>query len=939
MDMQPDSDFYSDESTGSLHSHSSASDSDYMSKNAASIPQAAPPPPSRRHRRPHAPVLLVPPPNQHNQAHIKLLTMLQTNLNIAESVAQAAQEALQAAVIQDKADNDAAFAQAQAQADNNPLAPPPVLNKAPSAEVLRLQAISVTETTKLLELERQMRTTYDWSTPIAKASVPPPPLETKQLSNKKPRSYPQADKFRQDSEGKEIIPTHKLYHPTFFLKHLERLLIEHEFDVNLHLHRFVTQLMPGEANHTWAFDYFLSDGTKYAKRRTRYLSANKHNPTAMRDFVYLKCEAKFKTPHAAYAHLDNLQAFTWIPGKGVEPNFDELETVALLAEKDKNDDLVISALLRTIPLEYRVKLLEYVQSVGRNLSFREAKTIVQRHSNVLRATNPSWETPTSSVTTPQSQQKPANNANKRAGGKPRMPDDLWKRKPFWPHYLNPDRHNKDQCHQCGSNNHHGTDPACPRFAIREERKLRLLHACRTWENEVKAKGFEPGRLYKFAAGDDKHDKPREDKPRYKGGYNNRKRDREERGDRKRDDYKGGDRDHDRKRSTRRVTIVTPGAAASEAQLYDANDADNSSSDSDDHSDGITNTPEYASSFPRLARRVIVQGSLEDILNSPDLASRAPVLVFNASDPQQHHVPIQTLAIVDTGCEELQVSYLYTTRHKLPLLAPTKSIEVELAGGNPTSGAPTTLLITDQVLLTLQCNNGKRITSLANVTHQSDDMLLGDRERKAFGMRLINVPLQFDKYGVPTSEPAETQAPGLDEADLHRPRTTDGDLYTLSDAIPQADRDTILDAVADIMKKQEAIPLGNFSTHPDAVVHIDTDTTESCIKHQYPLSDPAQIFVTKWLADMLEKGTVVIGDPATKWINPLLVALDKKQTGRFGTVAASGPFPEDEHMTSVDDQGVAQELAQYLAQDEPADPLNSPNPGPSPVPTPLAASTN
>lgn len=794
-----------------------------------------------------------------------------------------------------------------------PNQPPPPLPPAYSARTLAAQAVSVDLTSKLLSLEKQLREAIDYAPPVvAKLFERPDPIRPSatrdtHASSKKPRTYPATECFREDKDGGELSPKDKLYHADHFLAHVERLLLTNKFDVDQDLAYYVTQLFkPVEANYNWAFNHLLSTEPKYAKRRQKYLEKNADSLTPMRDFVYYKVLKKFAEPNARYSQLANLQTYAWDQNLSIPKNFETLENTALLASKHRDDDLVLLALLHSIPLVYKEKLLEYVQENKKNVRFDKAQLIIKDKAKVLAGLYPSGTNPDGTAKASEAAAPPfkslfkrGDNANKDKGDKKRIPDAVWKLKPVWQVYMNPDHHPFRLCRTCGSSDHKMEDTACPEASKHTERRARYDAALRKWQADALRQGvkvdipspYVPGKP--ADRGRTNNDRRRDDR---RDGKNRRSRSRSPRRDRDRRDQRR--EDHDNKRRSRSPARHVKNRRAKTA-TYNPEDAD-ASSDSHDSSDDTTgaavaSSARFANSFPK-ARRAIDHCSLEGLFDKDeDKEITVPLLMANPSRPTQPYAKV--LALGDTGCSRLQVSYKFAQRHKLLLTKPTAPIVVELAAGTSRDN-PTTVSITDQTTIILKCK-GKKLTCLANVTNQSDDMLLGNRERKAWNIQLTGIPLSFDAEsdGEPATTnndvPQQATAPVqmLDEADLHREYDTLGDICVVTNAAPAADRELVMAGIADVLEKQAAIPNGSFTTHPDAMVHIDTGTSTGVVRPQYPLSDAATHFVSAWLAKMLAANTITPGDPATRWLSPLLVALDRKLSALPGRPDEAGPHAE------------------------------------------------
>lgn len=868
------------------------------------------------------------------RTHEKTRAILQQNLTIAHDLAEQSQ--------QDVTTHLAAVAARHTLLEARQDRPITETERKQSAkladETRLLQKLSLQATKAFLTCERRLRDYEAVITPQHLPSVTP----TKKVSratavSTKIRPFPKLALFRQDADGKPTTIKNPLFTPSHFLKHCIKALLENFFDPDEHLAHFITTLLSPGSHHDWAFNAFISPEKIHAKRRRRWF--RQHPLATMKDFVCELFIQKFNVSNSALAHLQNVTEFQWSTSATVDSNFDTLETAASLADKNKNDDLVMSTLLRSIPHTYKIKLLEFTQSDG-TPSFDTARKIALQRESVLAQLRQDPRIHQRQQQVPVDHEQRNNNKRQR-GEKYDDKQDLKPPtaallaiKPDFAKLVNPAQHPVGECYGCGRKEEH-PGRECPQEAAVSARKENYFRLFQEWAAKVKAAGcFIPKAQqkskrppYRHQAEDNNHDAPR-----YATDSARPPRDRDERDrNRPRRDH-DSDRPRDNRRTqSRRTEVVRPATA------YDYEAAIDPSSSTDDESgrqpsyhtvsptngtglydidpsceghhsdfdvDDITASQEFCQSTK--TSRTQVAANIEDFnkaLYSDDPTDHqylVPVLIRDA----HHHKTLipkppwqRCLAFADTGCKALQISYACATKHHLTLLPPLQPIEIRLAGGAPGQGQPVTVLVTDQVVLTLKAN-GKSITSRANVTHQTDDLLLGDRERAAFAITLANMPIAYDPDSTDDdstllSSKTDSIATHLDEADLGRERTTVGDLVSLEDAVTTEERARIMHAVTPALEPNAAIPVGNFTTHPDSTVHIETEGTDACYRRQYKLTDAAEEYIWLWLQDMLASGTVAPGDPMTRWMNPLLVSLDKKRL-HVGKPQAAGPQPATSH---------------------------------------------
>lgn len=310
---------------------------------------------------------------------------------------------------------------------------------------------------------------------------------------------------------------------------------------------------------------------------------------------------------------------------------------------------------------------------------------------------------------------------------------------------------------------------------------------------------------------------------------------------------------------------------------DDDDAKDGTASSDDSDSGDLSTAyNYGDSFISRTGRAKVSpaDSMLDKAFESEAEYLVPIWCQEASTPPQgQDTPSpwwKALAFADSGCQVFQCSYAFATRHGLQLLTPSAPTRVQVPVGET---APIEVPIKHQVLLRMRCKS-RTITARANVSHQADDLLLGRRERAAFGIEVVGIPIQFDEDPACPQGPSLDPSPPLTEQQLQAEQVA-ADFYTLADTIVPEAKARLDAALAPLLAANALIRQGDFSTHPAAPVSIATGTVESSMHRQYPLSDAAKMFVSSWLQERLAEGTIELGNPHTKWLSPLLVALGPK----------------------------------------------------------------
>lgn len=286
-------------------------------------------------------------------------------------------------------------------------------------------------------------------------------------------------------------------------------------------------------------------------------------------------------------------------------------------------------------------------------------------------------------------------------------------------------------------------------------------------------------------------------------------------------------------------------------------------------------------------------SQSDATHFPSLHRCLMPILFKAPSATQFE---KTYALADTGCDILQASLAFCRRFALPLLTPPVPTFVKM-GDN-------LIPIASQVSLTLRAK-GITITSVANVVDQVEDLLLGEKERSAFGIHLVGLPFAFDSdftTVVSPSSDSSSSEPTIDEADLQRPYLSRG-CWEAAELCEDSIRAPILAGIHEEFTKNNQIKVGSFSTHPKAPVDLNTGNHEPVYRTPYPMSDLAVEFISKWLSEKLEAGTIVEGNQATRWLIPIFITLNKQKLRKLKYLSpdnTSGPHPDEAIAPEPDD---------------------------------------
>lgn len=292
----------------------------------------------------------------------------------------------------------------------------------------------------------------------------------------------------------------------------------------------------------------------------------------------------------------------------------------------------------------------------------------------------------------------------------------------------------------------------------------------------------------------------------------------------------------------------------------------SSSGSTSWSSSSGGSPTTGSSSSRVAKRM----DANEQLLSTEGRSVVPFL-FRPGHTSGESPPgpwRQLLGFADTGCDVTQLSYSCARDLQSTLVEvdPAHPVWVILAGGR--------LAIRHQTWIEVQANQ-VLLRLRVNVAEQEDRFLCGEDILKPWGIALANIPLGFDATGDSEDEPDNEGA--LDEVELlmEPPGVIDAEGRQ---QLPAAEREVILAAIAEAVAANEAIPPGTLSSHPSAMVFLDTGSSAPIYTRPYGLPPAKARVVDEWLAEGLASGSIARGQPCEAWNLPILVASNKLPYG-------------------------------------------------------------
>jgi hypothetical protein len=92
----------------------------------------------------------------------------------------------------------------------------------------------------------------------------------------------------------------------------------------------------------------------------------------------------------------------------------------------------------------------------------------------------------------------------------------------------------------------------------------------------------------------------------------------------------------------------------------------------------------------------------------------------------------------------------------------------------------------------------------------------------------------DESNVPKDQVADAEKDCLNEDSLNTKMST-ADLWSVHSMAEPPVRDAILEHIKPILEKNDGIPLGSFTTHPDGVVYLNTGDAAPTYRKQYSMS--------------------------------------------------------------------------------------------------------
>jgi transposase InsO family protein len=328
-------------------------------------------------------------------------------------------------------------------------------------------------------------------------------------------------------------------------------------------------------------------------------------------------------------------------------------------------------------------------------------------------------------------------------------------------------------------------------------------------------------------------------------------------------------------------------------------------ESSDDSDSDESDPE----MPGLQDESSEEESSEEESESDDTGDEM-------DQPSQVLVPcsvanIQAFALLDSGADLSAINTEFAKKHHLKVQhRDGKAKSAEAVDG--------TLLVLDKYVVAELKIGDKQILHEFEVLKLTDgDLLLGYNLWPHFGLGISGLPAKF-----PTNQSdAKVTLDGPFDYDL---TATDGEgssasaytdkLWQESDRIGQHELDSLMAALADVLKENESLPSSSHCTHPAAIVTLDTGDAPPVYRRQYPVADKLIPVLNDQVDTWIKEGIIEPAPAGTSWNFSLLVVPKKDLSGKLTKYRVCiDPRPLNEHIQHEEKSvPVIQELFKKLA---------------------------
>ena len=108
--------------------------------------------------------------------------------------------------------------------------------------------------------------------------------------------------------------------------------------------------------------------------------------------------------------------------------------------------------------------------------------------------------------------------------------------------------------------------------------------------------------------------------------------------------------------------------------------------------------------------------------------------------------------------------------------------------------------------------------------------------------------------------------------------SEGKRWPDEDQLPSEECLPILAAIKDAITINEALPVGQFCSHPTAVFHIPTGSKAPIFCCQYPIPHSLHPAVQSQVQQWLDMGVIERSSPSNPWNMPILAAPKKDANG-------------------------------------------------------------
>lgn len=217
----------------------------------------------------------------------------------------------------------------------------------------------------------------------AKAVLPsPPPAISLTKSSIRHVKLPTMLQFRRDEKGAETSVAHKYYQPAAYLRYLEQQLCSECLDPETYMARAVVKGMQEGVHYDWAYNLYISDDYQHKKEREKFCRRG----ASLLEFIRSTFNKKFAVYGAAYSYNNAIHKWKYKESDSLDKNIEALQTAADLANESHDSELVLSTMIRKLPREYKVDLIQYITAKkNKALTMRRALHIMHQTQRMQAA--------------------------------------------------------------------------------------------------------------------------------------------------------------------------------------------------------------------------------------------------------------------------------------------------------------------------------------------------------------------------------------------------------------------------------------------------------------------------------------------------------------------------------------------------------------------------